>query len=347
MLKPFSEPSVIRGIGFSVAGYFLFSLQDATIKWLAAGFSAPQILFMRSLVVVPFCLCFFGPGLAPRALVSPMRFRLLLRSVLIVIAWAFYYTAARDLQLAELVTIYFSSPLLVAALAPLILKEQVPWSRWVSVGIGFAGVVIACRPAHVHQPVPILLALAAAALWAYTAILIRQVVAAASTPVVMFVSNLTILVLCGALMPWLWQAPGWSQLGLMLLVGCFGMGGQFMSTEGIRLAPASVVAPISFSSLVWAFLLGLAIWGDIPDSAVFAGAGLILLSGLVVTSAEFWTLRQRRRALATPARGCRSAGLVDGPHAILEPAGDGAAQIERRRALGGTGFAHEVDALDP
>jgi len=296
-VKSRGEASVIRGIGFSIAGYFLFSLQDATIKWLAADFSAPQILFMRSLVVVPFCLCFFGPGLAPRALVSPMRFKLLLRSIVIVIAWGFYYTAARDLQLAELVTIYFSSPLLVAALAPIILKEHVPWTRWASVCIGFAGVIVAVRPTHLHQPVPILLALTAAALWAYTAILIRQVVAAASTPVVMFVSNLTILALCGALMPWLWQALSWSQLTLMLLVGCFGMGGQFLSTEAIRLAPASVVAPISFSSLVWAFLLGLAIWRDLPDGAVFVGAGLILLSGLVVTSAEFWTLRQRRREL--------------------------------------------------
>jgi drug/metabolite transporter (DMT)-like permease len=296
--KPHAGASVIRGIGLSVAGYFLFSLQDATIKWLATGFTAPQMLFMRSLVVVPFCLVLFGPGVAPRALASPIRFQLLLRSVVIVIAWAFYYTAARYLQLAELVTIYFSSPLLVAALAPLILKERVTWSRWASVCIGFAGVIVAVRPTHLHQPVPVLLALAAAALWAYTAILIRQVVAAASTPVVMFVSNLTILVVCGALMPWLWQRPSWSQFALMLLIGCFGMGGQFLSTEAIRLAPATVVAPISFSSLVWAFLLGLAIWGDVPDVAVFAGAGLILLSGLVVTGSEFRTLQRHRRQLA-------------------------------------------------
>ena len=288
----------MRGIGLSVAGYFLFSLQDATIKWLATTFASPQILLMRSLLVVPFCLAFFGPGVASRALVSPIRFRLLIRSVVIVIAWGFYYTAARYLQLAELVTLYFSSPLLVAGLAPLILKEHVTWGRWASVCLGFAGVIVAVRPTHLHQPVPILLALTAAALWAYTSILIRQVVAMASTPVVMFVSNLTILVVCGALMPWLWQPLSWSQFALMLLVGCFGMGGQFMSTEAIRLAPASVVAPISFSSLIWAFLLGFAIWGDVPDIAVFIGAGLILLSGLVVTGTEFRTLRRRRRELA-------------------------------------------------
>ncbi len=296
--KPVAGATVIRGIGLSVVGYFLFSLQDASIKWLASEFASPQILLMRSLVVVPFCLAFFGPGVAPRALMSPMRFRLLIRSIVIVIAWAFYYTAARYLQLAELVTLYFSSPLLVAALAPIILKERVTWGRWASVCLGFAGVIVAVRPTHLHQPVPVLLALTAAVLWAYTSILIRQVVAAASTPVVMFVSNLTILVLCGALMPWLWRPLTWSQFALMLLVGCFGMGGQFMSTEAIRLAPASVVAPISFSSLVWAFLLGFAIWGDVPDVAVFVGAGLILLSGLVVTGSEFRALRRRRRELA-------------------------------------------------
>ena len=293
---PVAEYSVIRGIGFAVAGYLLFSLQDATLKWLAADFSAPQMLFMRSLVVVPVCLCLSGPGLAGRALVSPMRFKLLVRSVVILAAWTLYYTAARYLQLAELVTIYFSSPMLVTALAPLILKERVPWSRWASVCIGFAGVIIAVRPTHLHQPVPILLALGAAVLWAYTSILIRQVVAVVSTPVVMVVSNSTILVLSGMLLPWLWQTPSWPQLALMLLAGGFGMGGQFMSTEAIRLAPASVVAPISFSSLLWAFLFGFVIWGDIPDSAVFVGAGLILLSGLLVAAAEFWTVRQRRRA---------------------------------------------------
>lgn len=294
-----AKGSVIAGIGLATSAYFLFSLQDASIKWLAAGFSAPQILFMRSVAIVPFCLAIGGPNLIVRAAVSPIRLQLVWRSLVLLAAWACYYSAARYLQLAEMTTIYFASPLLVAALAMPILKERVPWSRWVSIAIGFTGVAIACRPlallrtdlAHIG---PVALVLSAAALWAYTTILIRQIVHAAPTPIVMLVSNLTLLVVCGASLPLLWQAPSAAQFGLMLLVGCFGGAGQFLQTEAIRRAPATVVAPLSFSSLVWSFLLGVVLWGDVPDAAVFVGAALILASGLLVAGAEWRKLRRVR-----------------------------------------------------
>jgi len=298
--SPGDRGSVVVGIGLAASAYLLFSLQDATIKWLATGFTAPQILLMRSVVIVPLCIALGGPKLVVRAIVSPIRLQLVWRSLVLLAAWFCYYSAARYLQLAEMTTIYFSSPLLVAALAMPVLKERVPWSRWASLGIGFAGVVIACRPAALFradlaQTGPILLVLAAALLWAYTTILIRQIVHAEPTAVVMFVSNLTLLAVCAAAMPFLWEAPSARQLGLMLLVGAFGGAGQFLQTEAIRRAPATVVAPLSFSSLVWSFGLGLAIWGDVPDLAVFLGAALILGSGLLVAGAEWRKVRQFRR----------------------------------------------------
>lgn len=210
--RPGAKGSIIAGIGLAAGAYLLFSLQDASIKWLAAGFAAPQILFMRSVAIVPLCLVIGGPRLALHAAASPIRKQLVWRSLVLLAAWACYYSAARYLQLAEMTTIYFASPLLVAALAIPILKEHVPWTRWVSIAIGFAGVAIACRPlALLHADLahigPVALVLTAAALWAYTTILIRQIVPAATTAVVMLVSNLTQLVVCGASLPFLWQAP--------------------------------------------------------------------------------------------------------------------------------------------
>jgi drug/metabolite transporter (DMT)-like permease len=298
--SPGGRGAVVVGIGLAALAYFLFSLQDATIKWLATGFTAPQILLMRSVVIVPLCIALGGPKLVVRAAVSPIRLQLVWRSLVLLGAWSCYYSAARYLQLAEMTTIYFSSPLLVAALAMPVLKERVPWSRWASLAIGFAGVVVACRPAALFRADldhtgPILLVLADALLWAYTTILIRQIVHAEPTAVVLFVSNLTLLAVCAAAMPFLWEAPSARQLGLMLLVGTFGGAGQFLQTEAIRRAPATVVAPLSFSSLVWSFGLGLAIWGDVPDLAVFLGAGLILASGLLVAGAEWRKMRRVRR----------------------------------------------------
>src|SRR5262249_8765560 len=157
-----------------------------------------------------------------------------------------YYTAARYLQLAELVTIYFSSPLLVAVLAILLLKEQVGWSRWASLAIGFAGVVIACRPGGTHAALPIVLAVTAAMLWASSTVLIRQIVHAESTPVLMLATNGMFFVVCGALMLWHWRQPSLGELALMILVGVLAAVAQYISTEAIRRAPATVVSVISF-----------------------------------------------------------------------------------------------------
>jgi drug/metabolite transporter (DMT)-like permease len=201
---------------------------------------------MRSAVIVPMCLVLGGPKIALRALASPIRLQLLWRSLVLVAAWISYFTASRYLPLATLTTIYFSSPLLVAILAMPMLKERVTPARWASLAIGFAGVVIACRPGRLEESGAVALALAAAGLWAYTAILIRQIVHAEPTPVLLFASNLTILAVCGSTMPVLWQAPSAGQFALMLLVGALGAAGQFLQTEAIRRAPATVVAPLSF-----------------------------------------------------------------------------------------------------
>jgi drug/metabolite transporter (DMT)-like permease len=290
--------TVVAGIGFAVAAYLLFSVQDAGVKWLVAGFPVPEVMVMRSAVILPFCVAFAGPDVVRRAVVSPIRMQLFWRSLVLVAAWVCYYTASRNLQLAELTTIYFSSPLIVTVLAMPLLKERVTKARWASLAVGFAGIVIACRPHDLGHAGPIALAFAAALLWAYTTVLIRQVVQAESTGVLLFVSNATILVACGLAMPFLWRAPSWSQFSLMALVAVFGAAGQFMSMEAIRRAPASVVAPISFSSLVWAFCFGYAVWGDVPDIAVFVGAGLILSSGAIVAAAEW---RADRRQCPAPA----------------------------------------------
>jgi drug/metabolite transporter (DMT)-like permease len=294
--------TVVAGIGFAIAAYLLFSVQDAGVKWLVAGFPVPEVMAMRSAVILPFCVAFAGPQVVRRAVVSPIRLQLLLRSLVLVAAWVCYYTASRSLQLAELTTIYFSSPLIVTVLAMPLLKERVTKARWASLAIGFAGIVIACRPHDLGHAAPIALAFAAALLWAYTTVLIRQVVQAESTAVLLFVSNVAIVVVCGLAMPFLWRQPSWSEFGLMALVAVFGAAGQFMSMEGIRRAPASVVAPISFSSLIWAFCFGYAVWGDVPDVAVFVGAGLILLSGAVVAAAEWRANREQRRPPATALR---------------------------------------------
>src|SRR5471032_2625734 len=88
--SPGGRGSVVVGIGLAALAYLLFSLQDATIKWLATGFTAPQILLMRSVVIVPLCIALGGPKLVVRAVVSPIRLQLVWRSLVLLGAWSCY-----------------------------------------------------------------------------------------------------------------------------------------------------------------------------------------------------------------------------------------------------------------
>src|SRR5262249_51234869 len=106
-----SRSPALAGLALSVLGYSIFSLQDAMVKWLVADYAVPQILFMRSVTAMLVGLLVGRGPLLRQVLVSRSKLPLLFRGSIIIAAWLCYYNAARHLQLAQLVTIYFAAPL--------------------------------------------------------------------------------------------------------------------------------------------------------------------------------------------------------------------------------------------
>lgn len=292
--EPFER--TLRGIALSAAAYGLFSLQDAMVKWLVAGLAVPQVLFCRSVIIVLIILAVSGRSVPADLWASPNKKALVVRGFLIMLAWLLFYSAARDLGLAELTTIYFAAPIMVVCLAVLILKEKVDALRWVIVATGFAGALLAAWPSAEISPEPGLMALLAALCWGFSTILVRLVSRTEKTGSQMLASNLLFSVVCGATMPFVWVTPSLHDALLLLALGLAGGLGQYLLFESFRFAPASVIAPVEYLGLIWAFLLGYAIWNDVPALHVFAGAGLILVSSLMLV----WSQRRRRPAIEAP-----------------------------------------------
>jgi drug/metabolite transporter (DMT)-like permease len=274
------------GIGLGVLAYAMFSMHDASIKWLVAELPIWQVLFCRSLTIVIFCLVFGREKLLARAVATPLKSSLALRGAITLAAWLCYYTASRWLPLAQLLSLYFASPLAVTVLAGPLLGERVTRARWGSVLIGFAGIVMATDPLDVRLSLPTVLVLIAAMLWGYGVILMRRIARRESSMLQMLYTNGTFLVATGVACAFVWQTPSWPQAGLLLAIGVIGGVAQFALFEGCRHAPASVMATVEYTALIWAFILGYVIWGDIPVPAVFIGAGLILLAGMLLVLAE-------------------------------------------------------------
>ena len=121
----FQAGSSIEGVAFGLAGFFVFPIHDAIAKLLIRDISVWQIMFVRSCGILLLVTAFNGVAPFPRAFKSPVRLLLGARALMLVAAWALYYSAARYLALSEMVTIYFGSPILVACMAGPILGERV------------------------------------------------------------------------------------------------------------------------------------------------------------------------------------------------------------------------------
>lgn len=274
------------GITLGVLGYFFFSLQDASNKWLVATLPVWQVLFFRSVVIIVICLCAGRGKLVERMVATPIKGSIALRAGLTLVAWLCYYSAARTLPLAQLLTLYFSAPLMITALAAPVLGETVTRGQWVSVGIGFVGVLVASDPFGLHVSLATLQVLFAAALWGGAMILTRRIAKREGSMVQMLATNLIFAVVTGVASAITWVPPNGKDWVLLLGVGVFGGLGQYLTFEAVRRAQASVMATVEYSALLWAFILGFLIWGDIPRLAVWIGAALIVVAGAVLVATE-------------------------------------------------------------
>ncbi len=284
---------VLKGIGLGALGYGLFSVQDAIVKYLVARYPVPEILFVRSLVILTIALRIGGPGQVAALRRSRAAPALLGRAALILVAWLSYYAAAPRLPLAELTTLYFAAPVIAVVLSAAWLGETVDAPRWAAVLAGFAGVVLAADPARAVDLGPAGLALFAACCWGVSVVLARLITRTESTAVQMLVSNGVFALACGVMLAVMrtWVVPDRFALGLMVGLGVASGLGQFFLFEGYRYAPASVLAPVEYTGLVWAFVFGHLIWAERPGLNVYAGAGLIVAGSLTLVWFE------RRRAL--------------------------------------------------
>lgn len=281
-----SRERIFAGILLTSLSYLLFTFQDAVIKLLVVSFAVWQILFFRSATILAGMMLFGGRPLLRDSARSPIVKPMFLRSFLILSAWLCYYTAARDLQLAELTTIYFAAPIIVTVLSIPLLGERVPLIRWLAVVTGFAGVFIACDPANLGISRPVMLVLAAAFLWGLSIVLLRKIALQERTPVQLVLNNGFFIVIAGAALPFVWEMPDWREMLLLAGAGVLAGFAQFALFEGMKRAPVSVIAPFEYTSLVWAFALGYLIWGDLPREEVFYGAALIVGAGLMIIVSE-------------------------------------------------------------
>jgi S-adenosylmethionine uptake transporter len=266
----------------------LLSIMDAVIKGLTARYPTFQIAFLRFAmggIGAVLVFAYMRPGWPSRASATAN----LTRSVLVTLtAMSFFYALAK-LPLAEAIALSFLSPLFIAAFGALLLGEALGARLIMALGVGFAGmlVMMSGQLGGGNYSDAALLGIAAALFSALTyalnVIVLR--VRAQTDPVPTIILFQHLGPMCFLALPaWsVWVGVSSSDLLLFALIGAIGIAGHMLLAMAFARAPASALAPVIYTALVWAVVLGYVVYGEVPTASVLGGALLIVVA-TVLTS---------------------------------------------------------------
>ncbi len=287
----------ILGLFYMLISVTFFSLMDVLVK-VTGEYALGEILFFRSLFgLIP--IFFLIPKNRLKNFYKTQKISLhFYRSLFGVIAMASIFIALRNLELAETVAMTFAGPIFVTLFSIFFLSEKVRLTRWSAVIIGFVGVIFISRPgfetANIFYVFPIIFCLGFAAV----CILIRKLTLyGESVWLIAFYFTLVSGLVGLATLPFGgWLIPTKIDFILLVLIGIFGSVANLLLTQSYKLAEVSLTTPLKYLALIYAIAFGFFIFQEIPSFYTILGAGLIVVSSLIIFTRE----RQLKKAVIMP-----------------------------------------------
>lgn len=281
--RALQNKSTILGLLIMCLGVACLGINDAIAKLLADYYSPVQILFMRNVLAFPITLFLALKIQGQTALKSNSPVVHLVRGCFWVIATFFFFTSIKYVGLAKSTSLLLVSPILIVGLSSLVLKERTGTATWLIVIFGMIGALIIIRPGFSTFEPTAILALLAALMAAFLMLSSRWVDEKESFWTLMLYLTATSAIVSGFAVPYFWIDLRAQDMLLFAGVAVFGTMGMVLMTQAFRLAPASLLAPLDYTALLWAILFGWVFWNEIPDTLTFIGALIIIMSGIAST----------------------------------------------------------------
>jgi len=288
-----ADRAFLKAIGLVCLGGLFFVVMNAMVKALTTEHSTVMLVWARYFFHVLVIVLIF-----PKSLIGVVRTPQVgiqvARSLLLLGATVTNFIALAFMPLGDVAAITFMSPILVAGLAIIMLRERVSMLRWAIIALGFAGAVLIVRPTGETVNVGALFALACAFSYALYQISTRMVREA--EPIVsLLYGGLVGMVGFSVLVPFFWETPTLATWSWFVAIGAMGAIGHLFVIKALQAAEASKISPFTYIQLIWAMILGFFAFGDIPSIATMTGAVVIVTSGLLI-----WWLDRRERLTASP-----------------------------------------------
>jgi len=279
------------GITLMLLATLVFAVQDGLSVTLAREYGVLPVVTVRFWFFGLFVLCWShwkGGGIAQVAK-SKRPMLQITRGVLLVLEICVMVSALTVLGMIESHAVFSCYPLVVVALSGVVLGEKVGWRRWAAVLAGFIGVLIILRPGAGVVSAAALVALASSVMFAVYNLMTRLVSRVDSATTSLFWTGVMGMLTSSALVPFFWQpirSEHWGLMGALCLTGILG---HFTLIKALEAADTATTQPFAYFHLVFASIIGMAVYGEVLDPMVAVGASVVVLSGLFT----IWRAKQR------------------------------------------------------
>ena len=295
-MKP-EEHLPLAAAAIAAGSFFLFSVLDASAKWLVTGGQAVIfVVWVRFLSQAVLLILAYRGWRNLRLWRMQRPVLQTVRGLLLPLMTLLNFTALQYLQLAETISVLLATPIVVAALGGPLLGEWVGRKRWIAILIGFCGVLLVVKPGTAAFDWPVMLIVGSMLAYSLYFILTRKLAGVETPESLIFYSCLFAAVLFAPVALPEAQMPGrmsdWIAFGLAGVAGMIGHMGIIKATS---IAHASQVTPFGYTQVIWMTGIGYLVFGDVPDLLTVVGMGVIAGSGL------YLLFRQRDKQVAPPA----------------------------------------------
>lgn len=267
-------------------GMFLFSAVDTLAKFLTDSLHPLQIVWIRQLGLVAGTILLMGIY-GVRIFITAHPVLQLARGVLAAGSATLFIIAISYTALADAIAVTFIAPLIVTVLSAVLLAEKVGLHRWSAIIAGFLGTLVVIRPGFESFHPALLLVLFAATLFAGRQIISRLLSGSDNAYTTVAYTALASSLVLSVPAFYVWVTPQTSQQILLLTIMALLAGlAEFMVIKALQIAHAGLVAPVQYTILIWGTLYGFLVFADLPDIFTFAGAAIIIASGLYTVHRE-------------------------------------------------------------
>ena len=279
------DDNVKAGVAWMLLTTLFFLSLDAVAKHLVSSYPVIQVVWGRFLFHLILAAMILGPrlGFFVRSASLPLQ---IVRSILLLATTVLFFFGVRLLPLAEASAIMFTSPILLSILAIPFLGEKVGPYRWAAIFVAFLGALVVVRPGTGVMGVGALFLLGCSFCNAFYQLITRKLRGPDEARTTLLYTALTGTVGASLAVPLVWTPIAAGDWPLFAALGVFGCLGHFTLIKAFQSAPATVVAPFSYASIIWAILYGFLFFGDLPDIWTLVGASIIAAGGLYILHRE-------------------------------------------------------------